>query len=42
MGEEGSVGNTGCVVIRIFGWQDKEVVALAKAEEEDRGEYGSE
>ena len=31
MGEEGSVEDTGYGVLRIFEWQDKGVLALAKA-----------
>jgi len=31
MGEEGSVEDMGYEVLRIFEWQDKGVVALAKA-----------
>ena len=31
MGEEGTAGDTTYVVLGDFGWQDKEVVALAKA-----------
>jgi len=39
MGEEGSVEDTGDEVLRLFEWQGKGVVALAKARtlEEDRG-----
>src|SRR6218665_3949910 len=39
MGEEGSVEDTGDEVLRLFEWQGKRVVALAKARtlEEDRG-----
>ena len=39
MGEEGSLEDMGYEVLGIFGWQDKGVVALAKARtlEEDGG-----
>ena len=41
MGEDGSVEDTGHEVVIIFEWQDKWVVALAKARtsEQDRGKW---
>jgi len=43
VGEEGTEGYPTYAVLGVLGWQDKKVVALAKARtwEEDRREYGS-